>query len=167
MSEPFLSEIKMCAFNFAPTGWATCDGQVMNIQQNQALYALIGTFYGGNGTTSFQLPDLRGRTPLHMSPSYGIGTNGGNESVTLTTAQIPAHTHTFQTNAVTPTANLPTSNVVAKSSAGYQTYGDVANLTAMNAGCLSSVGGSSHSNVQPTLVVNFCIALSGVWPSRS
>lgn len=166
MSEPFLSEIKMCAFNFAPTGWTTCDGQLMQIQQNQALYALIGITYGGNGTTTFQIPDLRGRVPLQFSASYTLGISSGNENVTLLANQTPGHIHALQANSAVATVQTPGGNMLAQSLSGYQAYTDVANLVPMNGGCISSVGGTGHSNVQPTLVVNFIIAISGIWPSR-
>ncbi|MCU0285663.1 MAG: tail fiber protein [Acidobacteria bacterium] len=167
MAEPFLSELRMFGFNFAPKGWAPCDGQVMAINQNQALYSLLGIMFGGNGTTTFNLPDLRGRTPMHFSASYGEGQPGGQENVTLTTQQIPAHTHTLESLAGLASVNTPGNMVLAQLPADKTNYTPAANLTAMNAGSITPTGTSQgHPNVQPSLVINFCIALQGIYPTR-
>lgn len=167
MAEPFLSEIRMFSFGFAPTGWATCDGQTLQISQNQALYALIGIIYGGNGSTTFNLPDLRGRTPIHFSASYGEGSKGGSEGVVLNSSTMPAHTHTLEAGTVTATASTVANNILATLAAGKADFAPAANLTAMNAGAISTAGSSTpHNNMQPSLVINFCIALQGIFPSR-
>lgn len=171
MAEPFLGEIRLFSFGFAPSHWATCDGQAMNIAQNQALFALLGTTFGGNGTTTFNLPDLRGRTTMHKSPDYAQGTAGGQENVSLaSTSQLPGHNHALQVNNGAGTANTPQGDVLA----AVGTSGNLAYATAkatptatMAAGTLSPAGGSvGHNNMQPTLTINYCIALAGIWPSR-
>jgi microcystin-dependent protein len=168
MAEPFLSEIRMFSFGFAPTGWATCDGQLLQISQNNALYALIGVMYGGNGTTNFNLPDMRGRTPIHFSSSYPEGSKTGSENVSLTLQQMPTHTHTLQASTGAPTTNSPGTNVFATLPTGKNDFGTAANLTQLNTNSIAAVGtGDGHSNIQPSLVINFCIALTGIFPSRS
>ena len=167
MAEAFLSEIRMFSFNFAPQGWATCDGQTMQISQNQALYSLLGIMYGGNGTTTFNLPDLRGRTPIHFAAGYGEGSKSGQENVVLTTQQIPAHTHQLECNATAAQTNIPTNNVLGLSPASND-FTPPANLTPMNNGAIAVAGANhGHNNMQPSLVANFCIALQGIFPSRS
>lgn len=172
MAEPFIGEIRLFGFNFAPVGWSTCDGQLLNISQNQALYALLGTTYGGNGTTNFNLPDFRGRTLLHASATYGEGKAGGAETVALAaTSELPAHSHTLFANSAPGGSNLPQGNILAatqspdNTKSAYATTKVAANLAG---GTLSPAGGSAgHNNVQPSLTVNFCIALTGLWPSRN
>src|SRR5689334_9834147 len=137
MAEPFLSEIRMFSFNFAPKGWATCDGQLLPIAQNQALFALLGTTYGGDGRTNFALPDLRGRVPIHNGPGYVIGQKAGEAAHTLTTAEIPAHTHTATGNSATATQAAPAGNLCA--SAGVNPYATAANRT-MNSAALANAG---------------------------
>ncbi len=174
MSEPFIGQIKMFGGNFAPRGYAFCDGQLLAISQNQALFSLIGTTYGGNGRTTFALPDLRGRVPMQPRNGPGLsprqlGEKAGVEEVTLTAQQLPAHNHAA--NCVTPAGN---SNDAAgkfwaddagASSATY--HGGPSNAT-MNAGAIGNTGGSqAHTNVQPFQCVNFIIALQGVFPSRN
>jgi len=169
MAEPFISEIRAFGFNFAPKGWATCDGQLLAINQNQALYSLIGITYGGDGRTNFNLPDLRGRTPIHFDASYREGQKSGSENVTLTTGQIPAHTHTLEATTSAPAANTPASNLLATLPADKADFTAPANSNStLNPASLAAAGGSiPHNNMQPSLVINFCIALIGVFPSRS
>lgn len=171
MAEPFLGEIRLFSFNFPPSRWATCDGQVMNIAQNQALYALLGTTFGGNGTTTFNLPDLRGRTVIHINPNYTQGMPGGAETVALASAsQLPAHTHALQVNSGAGTTNTPQGDVLAAvNTSGKLAFAATRATPPANlaAGTLSPAGGSAgHNNMQPTLTINYCIALSGVWPAR-
>jgi microcystin-dependent protein len=173
MSSPFLGEIKLFACKFPPKGWAFCNGQQLAIQQNQALFSLLGTTYGGNGQTTFALPDLRGRVPLHFGTgqglsTYNLGQNGGSESITLIQSQLPAHSHMMVCNTssggqANPTNNYP--SVPSSSSAGI--YESTYNST-MATGMLGNTGGSQpHENRQPSLVLNYCIALVGIFPSRS
>lgn len=167
MSEPFLAEIRIVAFNFAPRGWAFCDGQVLPINQNQSLYSLLGTTYGGDGRTSFALPDLRGRVPLHVGSGYTQGQSSGNEGVALTEGQIPVHTHEARASSVTGNNPNPGSRVLA-SSAPNELYHAATNLQGMRAGTIASAGGGqAHNNMQPFLTLNFCIALQGLFPSRN
>ena len=172
MSEPFLGEIRTFGFNFAPVGWATCDGQLMSIAQNTALFALLGTQYGGNGQTTFGLPDLRSRVAIHqgqgngLSP-YFIGQSAGSESVTLIQSQMPAHNHTVAQPCSTddPNAGSPKNNFPA--SVGTSIYSNTSNAS-MGAGATGITGSSQPVPIlQPYLTVNFCIALVGIFPSRS
>jgi len=172
MSEPFLAEIRIVGFNFAPRGWAFCDGQIMPINQNQSLYSLLGTTYGGDGRTSFALPDLRGRTPIHVGSSNGQnhreGQKSGEETHTLSAAEMPQHRHLLKGSSATGNSPIPSGNVLATSAS--QVYVDAAagNLGSMASGSLTNVGGGqSHENMQPTLCLNFCIALQGLFPSRN
>lgn len=171
MSEQYLSEIRIFAFNYAPKGWALCNGQLLSIQQNAALFSLLGTTYGGNGTTNFQLPNLQGCVPLHTGTSpngigYTLGQQAGEANVTLTQSQIPQHTHTVNAS-TTSDANVPSAAVVP-GGAGVNAYGGPAGGATMNPGIVGLAGGSQpHSNLQPYLVVNFCIALTGIFPSRN
>lgn len=171
MAEPFISEIRLFGFSFAPKGWAFCSGQTLSIAQNQALFALIGTMYGGNGTTTFNLPDLRGRTPLHFSASIPQGAMAGVESVTLLSSQMPQHTHavnaTSDAGAVLQFENTVFASAVSTSGA-VSAYGPPTATVPLNTASVSATGGGQpHSNLQPSLVMNFCIALVGVFPSRS
>ena len=173
MSEPFLAEVRIVGFNFAPRGWAFCDGQVLPINQNQSLYSLLGTTYGGDGRTSFALPDLRGRTPMHVGASDGgafheLGQKSGEETHTLATDEMPAHDHTVKASANNATSTNPTNNVWARApQVQYRAY-EAATATAMNPSVLASVGGGqAHENMQPYLAMNFCIALRGLFPSRN
>lgn len=172
MSEPFLAEIKMVGFNFAPRGWALCDGQILPINQNQSLYSLLGTTYGGDGRTSFALPDLRGRVPIHvgnndLGPSHSLGQKSGEETHTVTTNEMPNHRHTLQ--ASTSHGDRPdgSGNLFAATT-GSDIYVDAAPEAEMQSGTIANAGGGqAHENMQPYLVVNFCIALRGLFPSRS
>ena len=169
MSEPFLAEITIVGFNFAPRGYAFCDGQLLPINQNQSLYSLLGTTYGGDGRTTFALPDLRSRVPIHRGndsgSNYALGQKGGEETHTLNANEMPSHTHTIQGSADAATQSDPTGNVLAKST---QLYRQSTNLVDMVSGTMSNQGGGqAHDNMQPYLAVNFCIALQGLFPSRN
>lgn len=169
MSEPFLAEIKIVGFNFAPKGWAFCDGQILPINQNQSLFSLLGTTYGGDGRTTYGLPDLRSRAPIHRGSSNGtshnLGTKGGIETITLVEAEMPQHTHTIQASTDDSDNQTPTDLVLAKSG---QIYSNSTSLVDMVSGTMANNGGGQgHDNMQPYLAVNFCIALTGVFPSRN
>ena len=165
MSEPFLSEIRIMSFNFAPKGWALCNGQLLPINQNQALFSLLGTTYGGDGRVNFALPDLRGRTPIHEGSGHTLGERGGEQAHTLTLSEMPAHNHTVQGSAANGSSVLPTDGVLA-AAAGL--YGDATQLTALNPATVTNVGGSqAHLNMQPFLTLSFCIALQGIFPSQN
>jgi microcystin-dependent protein len=166
MSEPFLSEIKIVSFNFAPQGWALCNGQLLPINQNQALFSLLGTTYGGDGRVNFALPNLRGQVPIHMGNGHTLGEKGGTPSVTVNIQQLPSHTHTLNGTSVKATLDSPTNNLVAKTS--INAYGGPASLGPMDPGTVASVGGSQpHNNMMPYLVLNFIIALQGIFPSQN
>jgi microcystin-dependent protein len=168
MAEPFLGEIRMYGFNFPPSGWATCDGQLMGIAQNQALYSLLGTIYGGNGSTNFALPDLRGRTMLHRSASRTQGQMSGLENTQLGTANLPAHSHALQATTAGATVNTAQGNALGTSETGFPNYSDLSTAATMNTASLATAGsGTAHSNMQPSLVINFCIALTGIYPTRN
>lgn len=167
MSEPFLSEIKIVSFNFPPKGWALCNGQLLPINQNQALFALLGTTYGGNGQTNFALPNLRGQVPIHMGNGHTLGEAAGSPAVTVNIQQLPTHIHVAQGNSAVGNAFIPTSNQLAKIE-GVDGYQAPANLVAMSPSTISNVGGSQpHNNMMPYLVLNFIIALQGIFPSRN
>jgi len=170
MAEPFIGEIRMWGLTFAPKYWAMCDGQVMNPAENQALYALIGTTFGGNGVTTYKLPDLRGRTPLHRGQETNMGQYGGQERVTLSLATLASHTHSFLADADAGDSGRPKdTTVLAKSKQGVSMYGSPTKLVAMNPGCIgpADIGDQSHANMQPSTVIHFCIALQGLFPSRN
>jgi microcystin-dependent protein len=169
MAEPFLGEVRIFGGNFAPRGYANCDGQILSIQQNTALFSLLGTTYGGNGVTTFALPDLRGRVPLHFSGATSLGLSAGVENVTLTTAQIPAHDHGIQASAEAAGSTSPSGNVLAKKPRfGADVYAPPASLIALLPASVANTGGSQpHTNEQPYLVLTFMIALVGVFPSRN
>ena len=166
MADPFVSEIRIFPFNFAPTGWAFCDGQLLPLSQNTALFALLGTTYGGNGQTTFALPNLRGQVPIHTGNGHTLGEKAGSSSVTITPQQLPQHIHFLQAsslggNQLTPSNGL-LGNVQAK------IYNDPVSLTTLSPQSVSNVGGSQpHNNMMPYLVLNFCIALQGIFPSQN
>ncbi|MGH9967466.1 MAG: phage tail protein [Pyrinomonadaceae bacterium] len=167
MSTPFLGEIKIISWNFAPRGWAFCNGQLLPINQNQALFSLLGTMYGGNGQTNFALPDFRGRAPVHVDSDFLQGQSGGQAFHTLTTSEMSQHTHVLQATNNTGTDAAPTSAVVLAKSVA-QAYGPFGNPVAMNAATVTNTGGSQpHENRQPFLVLNFIVALQGIFPSRN
>jgi microcystin-dependent protein len=164
MAEPFLSEIRIMSFVFAPKGWALCNGQLMPINQNQALFSLLGTTFGGDGRVNFALPDFRGRTPIHVGSGHTLGEKGGEQAVTLSIAQLPTHQHVLAATNSGGGGIVPNNNVLGN--AGSQVFTGPQALVAMNPGCVTSVGGSqAHLNMQPFLTLNFCIALQGIFPS--
>ncbi|WP_183092705.1 phage tail protein [Nocardioides stalactiti] len=166
MSEPFLGEIKLMAFNFPPKGWALCNGQFLPINQNQGLFSVLGTTYGGNGVTTFALPNLRGRVPLHFGAGYTLGEAAGSTSVTINAQTMPTHTHQVNASTLaTGGAAIPTGRYLGGSNNVYRTDTPT---TTMNPATVSSVGGSQpHNNMAPYLVLNFCIALQGIFPSQN
>ena len=176
MSEPFLAEIQIFGFNFAPRGWALCDGQILPINQNQSLFSLLGTTYGGDGETTFGLPDLRGRGAMHEGSGPGLspkmlGQKGGAETVTLAPAEIAAHSHALKASSDEATSGNPGGNVLADLNVDLATthgaFDDPTDLP-MNPDAVGLTGGGqSHTNVQPFLTLNFCIALQGLFPSRN
>jgi microcystin-dependent protein len=167
MSEPFLAEIRIVGFNFAPRGWAFCDGQILPINQNQSLYSLLGTTYGGDGRTSFALPDLRSRTPIHRSDGHPLGQKSGAETVTLTAAQIAAHTHAAKASSSPGNNTQATGRVLAAVADAYRDP-EAANSTAIRSGTVTNAGGGqAHDNMQPYLTLGFVIALQGLFPSRN
>jgi microcystin-dependent protein len=164
--DPFLSEIRLFSINFAPKGWALCNGQLLPINQNQALFALLGTTYGGNGQTTFALPDLRGRVPLHFGAGFNLGQTGGEQAHTVTLAELPAHTHAAAAGTGDGTLIIPGGNLLARTPSN--PYVDAGNLDIMSPTTVTSVGGSQpHENRQPFLTLTFCIALQGIFPSPS
>ena len=177
MSQPFVGEIRMFGGNFAPAGWMLCDGQLLPISENETLFNLIGTTYGGDGQSTFALPDLQGRVPVHCGgpQNYVLGENGGVETVTLTTQQIPSHNHPI-TSANNPAdANIPNSNTILANMGPsgiaqvpcYKAFDGTAQIV-MNAGSVSPAGGSQpHDNMQPYLVINYIISLFGIFPSQN
>ncbi len=166
MAEPFLSEIRIFSFGYAPQGWAQCNGQLLPINQNQALFSLLGTTYGGNGQTNFALPDFRGRVPIHNGGGFVLGQKAGEEVHTLIASEMPAHTHQAMASANGPTVTPPTGNFWA-SNTGFSPYGMTAD-TAMSPQAVGNVGGSqAHENRSPYLTLNICIALQGIFPSRN
>ncbi|MET1254971.1 phage tail protein [Aliikangiella maris] len=183
MAEPYISEIRMFGFNWPPRGWAKCDGQLLPINQNQSLYALLGTTYGGDGQTTFALPDLRGRTPINFGDYidpvipgeivYQLGSHYGKENVTLSSAELAAHTHIIRGTTENSNSRSFTNAIFATAidrGTGNPSdfYGSDDNLVALNpVGVTQNGGGEAHYNMQPSLVVNFCISLTGVFPSRN
>jgi microcystin-dependent protein len=167
MGSPYVGEIRIFAGNFAPNGWALCQGQILAITENETLFNLIGTTYGGDGQQTFGLPDLACRVPIHQGSGFVIGQKAGAESVTLTTQQIPGHTHALVAAAVNGDQISPSGAVPANSFTVTPYINDVPN-TAMNANALTSVGGSQpHENMQPFLCINFIISLFGIFPSQN
>ncbi|MCB1057054.1 MAG: phage tail protein [Acidobacteria bacterium] len=171
MSEPFVGEIRMFAGNFAPRGWAFCDGQLLAVSQNDALFSLLGTIYGGDGRTTFGLPDLRGRIPIHAGHGPGLserrlGAKGGEEKVTLTVNQMPSHGHPMKASADTALDIAPQGKVLAESTVASMYINDIQSVS-LNPESISKVGGSrSHTNLMPFLCIHFIIALVGIYPSR-
>jgi microcystin-dependent protein len=175
MSEPFMGQIMCTGFGFAPRYWARCDGAKLSISQNQALFTLVGTYFGGDGSTNFALPDLRGRTPVGGGfpsrsgpslPPYILGQVGGTETVTLSLGQTPQHTHMVKSVSAAAATDQPVGGVFADTTLA--AYGPAANLVPLGAGPTTPVGsGAPHENMQPFLVVNMSIALYGTYPSRN
>ena len=171
MGTPFLAEIKIVSFNFAPKGWALCNGQLLPINQNQALFALLGTTYGGNGQTTFALPDMRGRMPMHEGQGHVLGERAGEEAHTITASELPQHVHVLQgslasANPGGTVSNQPGNNLLSQATTDVYTTG--AADTTLLPGSVTNVGGSqAHENRQPFLTLNFIIALQGIFPSRN
>lgn len=166
MSEPFIGEVRQFPFNFAPKGWALCNGQLLPIAQNQALFSLLGTTYGGNGTTTFGLPDLRGRVAVHPGSGITLGQTAGEEAHTLLSNEMPMHNHMLQANKTSATQSAAANNVWAPAAGSYGSAGSPDTSLAPTA-LQSTGGGQPHSNMQPYLVVSCCIALTGIFPTRS
>ena len=167
MSEPFLAEIRIVGFNFAPRGWAFCDGQILPINQNQSLYSLLGTTYGGDGRTSFALPDLRSRTPIHTGDGHTLGQKSGAETVTLTAAEIAAHTHAVKASTQPANQGVATGRILGSATDIYRDP-QAASTTALRSGTVTNAGGGqAHNNMQPYLTLGFVIALQGLFPSRN
>ena len=166
MAEPFLSEIRMMSFGFAPKGWALCNGQLLPIAQNQALFSLLGTTYGGDGRVNFALPNLQGRVPIHMGSGHTLGERGGEQGHTLSISELPTHVHAVQASSAATGGNAnPTGRFLG---GGNNAYHAPTSLTAMTPGTVANVGGSqAHLNMQPFLVLNFSIALQGIFPSQT
>ena len=164
MATPYLGEIRIFSFSFAPKGWAQCNGQLMPINQNQALFSILGTTYGGDGITTFALPNLEGRSPVHVGNGINLGQIGGETSHTLNIPEMPAHRHVPLASSAAANLGVPTGNLWAT---GNASYNPVSN-TAMNPACITSVGGSQpHQNMSPFLTLNICIALQGIFPSQN
>lgn len=168
MSEPFIAEIRIFGFNFPPRGFAQCDGQLLAINQFQSLYSLLGTTYGGDGRTNFALPDLRGRAPMHVGSGRTLGQKSGQEQVALADAQMPAHSHSAYASSDTGATPIPSSSVLLAGSAPNELYHSPAELVDLKAGTIANAGGGqAHNNMQPSHAVNFCIALTGLFPPRN
>jgi microcystin-dependent protein len=168
MAEPFLSEIRIMSFGFAPKGWALCNGQLLPINQNQALFSLLGTTYGGDGRVNFGLPNLQGRAPIHMGSGHTLGELGGEQAHTITISELPTHIHMVNATSIAATTNTPDTNLLTAQSTASALYGAPSNLVAMAPNAIGNTGGSqAHLNMQPFLVLTFCIALQGVFPSQT
>jgi microcystin-dependent protein len=166
MAEPFMSEIRIMSFGYAPRGWALCNGQLLPINQNQALFSLLGTTYGGNGQTNFALPDLRGNVPIHVGNGHTLGEKGGEQAHTVSLSELPTHMHVANATSIPATAGNPANNRLLSQSTLAALYTNASNLTPMDPSSISNVGGSqAHLNMQPFLVLSFCIALQGIFPS--
>ena len=163
MADPFLSEIRIMSFVFAPKGWALCNGQLLPINQNQALFSLLGTTYGGDGRVNFALPNLQSRAPIHMGSGHTLGERAGEQGHTLSISEIPTHTHTASASKTAGDTPFAANHVLA---AAGNLYTGASNLTSINPQTITNVGGSqAHQNMQPFLTLNFCIALQGIFPS--
>jgi microcystin-dependent protein len=167
MGTPFLSEIKIMSFNFAPKGWAMCNGQILPINQNQALFALLGTTYGGNGQTTFALPNLQGKTPIHFGNGHTLGETAGEQNHTVSIAETPAHTHVANASASVGNNVVPTGALLGSPlNLSYRPPGN--GLTTLHSATVANTGGSQpHQNMQPYLTLTFCIALQGIFPSQN
>lgn len=172
MADPFVAEIRIFPFNFAPRGWAWCDGQILPLSQNTALFSLLGTTYGGNGQSNFALPDLQGRAPMHPGQGpglslYDLGETTGTETVSLLESEIPSHTHTLNAQSSVAASRAPAGNTLARSR-GAAIYDTAAGATALTDQAIAPAGGDQpHNNMQPYLTLYFCIALQGVYPPRT
>ena len=164
MAEPFLSEIRIMSFAFAPKGWALCNGQLLPINQNQALFSLLGTTFGGDGRVTFGLPSLQGRTPIHVGSGHTLGERGGEQAHTLSLGELPTHTHVLNGSSKHAEANAPTTSAYLGSV--NNAYGPPSNLVSLAPASVTNAGGSqAHLNMQPFLTLSFCIALQGIFPS--
>ena len=167
MAEPFLGEIRLMSFGFPPKGWALCNGQLLPINQNQALFSLLGTTYGGDGRVNFGLPNIQGRVPIHMGGGHALGESGGEPAHTLSISELPTHAHTLNGTASHGTQVVPAGALLART-APANPYEAPNQLEAMNAASIANAGGSqAHINMQPFLAVTFCIALQGIFPSQN
>ena len=165
MAEPFLSEIRIMSFGFAPQGWALCDGQLLPINQNQPLFSLLGTTYGGDGRVNFALPNLQGRVPIHMGQGHTLGERGGEQAHTLSISELPTHVHVANAAGADADVAIPTNALLGNAN---NLYMPAQSLTSLVPGTVANVGGSqAHLNMQPFLVLNFCIALQGIFPSQN
>ena len=166
MAEPFLSEIRIMSFVFAPKGWALCNGQLLPINQNQALFSLLGTTYGGDGRTTFALPDLRSRVPIHMGSGHTLGERSGEQAHTLSIGELPTHVHVAQGSSANGSSQAAANNVLG--TVAGRLYTDPLALTPLSPTTITSVGGSqAHLNMQPFLTLSFCVALQGIFPSQT
>lgn len=164
MAEPFLSEIRIMSFVFAPRGWALCNGQLLPINQNQGLFSLLGTTFGGDGRVNFALPDLRARTPIHVGSGHTLGERGGEQAHTLSIAELPTHTHGLTGTTASGNTPVPAAGILADSPS--QLYSAPVSLVSLQPPTITNVGGSqAHLNMQPFLTLSFCIALQGIFPS--
>jgi microcystin-dependent protein len=168
VTDPFIAEIRIMAFNFAPSGWAQCNGQILPINQNQALFSILGTTYGGNGQTTFALPDLRGRVPVYPHSNFSLGGARGEEAHTLALSEITSHTHALVGSSASGTSNSPVGTVLASSPGNVYTSPGGGGATTLTPATIGTTGGGQpHENRQPYLTLNFCIALVGIYPSRN
>jgi microcystin-dependent protein len=166
MAEPFLSEIRIMSFNFAPKGWALCNGQLLPINQNQALFSLLGTTYGGDGRVNFGLPNLQGNVPIHTGQGFTLGNKGGEQAHTLSISEMPTHFHLANGSSTAGDSAPPGNHLLAATPA--LIYNTPGNLVALQPGTIANAGGSqAHLNMQPFLVLCFCIALQGIFPSQN
>ncbi|HEV8240827.1 MAG TPA: tail fiber protein [Thermoanaerobaculia bacterium] len=167
MAEPFLSEVRLMSFVFAPKGWALCNGQLLPINQNQALFSLLGTTFGGDGRVNFGLPDLRGRVPIHVGSGHTLGERGGEQAHTLSIAELPQHTHVLQASPTDGNVPIPNNPSVLARTVN-NVYQTATGLVALNPGSVTNTGGSqAHLNMQPFLTLSYCIALQGIFPSAT
>jgi microcystin-dependent protein len=165
MTDPYMSEIRICAFNFAPKGWAMCNGQLLPIAQNQALFSLLGTYFGGNGQVTFGLPNLQGRTPIHTGQGHILAESGGEQAHTLSISELPQHTHTLSASALNANSATGSGEVLG---AVTDVYHSPENGVSLNPASVTNVGGSQpHNNMQPYLTLNFCIAMVGIFPTQN
>jgi len=168
MAEPFLSEIRIFSFNFAPKGWALCNGQLLPINQNQPLFALLGTTYGGDGRVTFALPNLQSKTPIHVGGGFTLGETGGEQAHTLSISELPTHVHGLNGTTAAASQIIPGAALLGATAATDPIYGNPSSLVSMDPSSIASVGGSqAHLNMQPFLVLNFSIALQGIFPSQN
>ncbi|UIJ71470.1 phage tail protein [Aurantimonas sp. HBX-1] len=168
MAEPFLSEIRLMSFVFAPKGWALCNGQLLPINQNQALFSLLGTTFGGDGRVNFALPDFRGRVPMHVGSGHTLGERGGEQAHTISIPELPTHTHVLQATSGNATAAVPATALMLAASVNYEAYRPASALVALQPASAANLGGSqAHLNMQPFLALSFCIALQGIFPSQN